>query len=184
MKNLLVPLFSSQLFVACAAFMLHHHHQPSRTCGNRHGASSDENSVDVSDLGVTMQDLEAPLPRDMLNMELSGYDSTSRIPGVEDDGCKWTETPHKMTCTLTIPGLRGQPSLALNVLTSKNTVSVTAFGQVVWSCILRGQVKPETAKFEANDGNDMVPVIDYEVEKSTRERWERFILQIGEDSIL
>lgn len=143
-------------------------------------------SLDVSDLGLTMDDLEAPLPSELLGgISTAGYESTSRIPSVQDDACMWTECPKKMQATLAIPGLRGQPAMCLSVLTATNTVSVSAFGQVVWSCILRGEVKPETATFEAKEGAGMIPTIEYEVEKSdSSERWGGFILQIGEDSIL
>lgn len=142
--------------------------------------------VDVSDLGLTMDDLNAPLPSDFFQIsESSGYESTSRFPDDKDEGCKWTETPERIKVSLTIPGIRGQPSLCLSSLTATNTLSVTAFGRVVWSCILRGTVKPETAQFEANDGPGMLPVITYQVEKaSPGERWSGFILQIGEDSLL
>jgi len=133
-----------------------------------------------------MEDLNQPLPSELLQgIETTGYDSTSRIPDVRDNGCMWKEQPEKMEVTLAIPGLRGQPSLCLSVLTATNTLSITAFGQIVWSCILRGQVKPETAVFEAKDGTDMVPTIVFEVQKAKAdERWGGFILQIGEDSIL
>ena len=161
------------------------------TTGARHrhvtmSLSSAPKEVDVSDLGLTMEDLEAPLPTELLQgIATTGYESTSRIPSVEDDACMWTELPNKMQATLAIPGLRGQPAMCLSVLTSKNTISVSAFGRVVWSCILRGEAKPETAVFECQEGSDMIPVIEYEVEKSDlSKRWGGFILQIGEDSIL
>jgi hypothetical protein len=149
-------------------------------------ASSDASSnsplsIDISDLGLTMDDLNAPLPEGFLQgIETTGYESTSRVPGLEDDGCMWTETPEKMTVVLAIPGLRGQPAMCLDTFTSANTVSVSAFGRIIWSCILRGNVKPETAVTETKDGADFVPVIEYEVEKATgEERWGGFILQIG-----
>lgn len=149
-------------------------------------SSSNPNEIDVSDLGLTMEDLNEPLPSELLRgIETTGYESTSRIESVQDRGCVWTETPEKMKIALAIPGLRGQPSMCLSVLTATNTLSVTAFGQVVWSCILRGYIKPETATFEAKDGDDMVPTINFEVDKvESNDRWGGFILQIGEDSIL
>eukprot|EP00522_Entomoneis_paludosa_P010859 CAMPEP_0172457138 /NCGR_PEP_ID=MMETSP1065-20121228/20205_1 /TAXON_ID=265537 /ORGANISM="Amphiprora paludosa, Strain CCMP125" /LENGTH=185 /DNA_ID=CAMNT_0013210671 /DNA_START=100 /DNA_END=657 /DNA_ORIENTATION=+ len=147
---------------------------------------SAKNEVDVSDLGLTMEDLEAPLPAEFWQgVETSGYESSSRITGVQDDACFWTENQTGLKATLAIPGLRGQPAQALSVETASNTVSITAFGMVVWSCLLRGEVKPETAVFEANDGPDMVPVVECSVEKAdTTERWGGFIEQIGENSIL
>mmetsp|Transcript_8910 Transcript_8910/g.21209 ORF Transcript_8910/g.21209 Transcript_8910/m.21209 type:complete len:182 (+) Transcript_8910:67-612(+) len=149
-------------------------------------SGSEPVQIDVSDLGLTMDDLNAPLPSDFLEaVETSGYDSTSRLPDVNDDACFWTETENKMEATLAIPGLRGQPAMGLSVLTASNTVSVSAFGRIVWSCILRGKVKPETAKFETDEGSDMIPIVRFEAEKADYgERWGGFILQIGEDSIL
>ena len=141
--------------------------------------------VDVSDLGLTMDDLNAPLPAELLQgIATSGYESTSRIPSIQDDACMWTEEESLLKVTLAIPGLRGQPAAALAVEFATNTVSIMAFGMVVWSAILRGQVKPESCKFETSDGPDMIPVIDIQVEKADSERWGGFILQIGENSIL
>lgn len=143
-------------------------------------------SIDVSDLGLTMEDLNAPLPEGFLQgIETSGYESTSRLPDVNDDACMWNETPEKMTVTLAIPGLRGQPSMCFDTLTAKSTMSVSAFGRVVWSCILRGEVKPETAVTTTRDGPDFIPIIEYEVEKANpNKRWGGFILQVGEDSLI
>ena len=146
--------------------------------------SNDEMSV--SDLGLTMDDLNAPLPEGFLNdIQTTGYESTSRVETVQDNGCLWTESSDSIKVTLTIPGLRGQPAAALSTITSTNTLSITAFGRIVWSCILQGEVKPETAFFEVNDGTDMIPLIEFKVDKEeARKRWGGFILQIGEDSIL
>ena len=149
-------------------------------------SSSQPQQIDVSDLGLTMDDMNAPLPDDFLQaVEMSGYESTSRLPDVNDDACFWTETESTMEATLAIPGLRGQPAMCLSVLAATNTISITAFGRVVWSCILRGKVKPDTAKFETEEGSDMIPIVRFEAEKEDYgERWGGFILQIGEDSIL
>jgi len=156
---------------------------------NDNNNGNDGNSpteIDVSDLGLTMEDFNAPLPPEFFrSMETTGYESTSRIDTTQNEGCMWTELPEKMKVTLAIPGLRGQPSMCLSVLTATNTLTVTAFGQVVWSCVLRAKVKPETAVFEATDGPDLVPTIEFEVMKAEAdERWGGFILQIGENSIV
>jgi hypothetical protein len=90
-----------------------------------------------------------------------------------------------MQATLAIPGLRGQPPACLSVLCAKNTVSILAFGRVVWTTILRGEVLPETLKFEARDGPDMIPVLELDLQKADAgTRWDGFILQIGENSLL
>jgi hypothetical protein len=152
----------------------------------QHLSNDDSNQIDVSDLGLTMDDLNAPLPAGVLeSIAMTGYESTSMIPSVQDDACMWTENGPSMKVTLAIPGLRGQPSACLSVLCAKNTVSISAFGRVVWSTILRGEVVPETFKFEARDGPDMTPVLELDLEKADAStRWDGFILQIGEDSLL
>ena len=147
---------------------------------------SGNQQVDVSDLGLSMDDLNAPLPAEFFQqMETTGYESTSRIPSVQDDACMWTEEQSLLKVTLAIPGLRGQPAAALAVELTSNTISIAAFGMVVWSAILRGEVEPESLKFEASDGADMIPVIELEMRKKDQsERWGGFILKIGENSIL
>ena len=153
-----------------------------RTCLHQSG----NQPVDVSDLGLSMDDLNAPLPAEFFQqMETTGYESTYRLPSVNDDACMWTEEQSLLKVTLAIPGLRGQPAGALAVEMASNTISITAFGMVVWSAILRGEVEPESLKFEASDGADMIPVIEVEIQKKDQtERWGGFILQIGENSIL
>ncbi len=154
--------------------------------------SGNENGIDVSDLGLTLDDLNKPLPSELFSsIEKSGYQSTSRIPDVNDNGCFWVENSKNdgnegtIDVTLTIPGLRGQPAACLAVLFSTTTISVTAFGRVVWSCIQRGTSVPEECSFFTEDGKDMVPVIQLSVQKKNEdERWDGFILQVGEDSIL
>uniref|UniRef100_A0A7S4J5G7 Transmembrane protein n=1 Tax=Odontella aurita TaxID=265563 RepID=A0A7S4J5G7_9STRA len=124
------------------------------------GAGAEE---DVSDLGLTLDDLNAPLPPEFFSgLETSGYESTSRLADVDDGGCAWSESSDEVEAVLTIPGLRGQPSACLALEVAETTVSVTAFGRVVWSCILRGECQPEgngATVFEAEDGPGMVPVI-------------------------
>jgi hypothetical protein len=162
-----------------------------------HGASSagvsrwgTNREIDVSDLGLTMDDFNAPLPKEFFQVaETSGYESTSKIPSVKDDACFWTETPTDISVILAIPGLRGQPPMAMSVLTSTNTISVSVFGRIVWSAILRGETLPHTATFEAREGSDFIPIIEYTVQKaetgtSGNRRWDGFILQVGEDSLL
>ena len=157
---------------------------------NQDGASSSSSndgviSIDVSDLGLTMSDLEQKIPIHNFSIESSGYQSTSRIPDVNDDGCYWVENPEDIDVTLRIPGLRGQPAEALSVLFSTTTVSVTAFGRVVWSAIQMGISNVDSCSFLTEEGSDGIPIIQLNVGKrDVDERWGGFILQIGEDSIL
>lgn len=150
--------------------------------------ATDENdvvSIDVSDLGLTMADLQEKIPIHNFSIESSGYQSTSRIPDVEDNGCYWVENPDGyMDVTLRIPGLIRQPAESLSVLFSTTTISVTAFGRVVWSAIQMGISDVDDVMFLTEDGMDGA-VIQLSIRKRDQDkRWGGFILQIGEDSIL
>lgn len=132
-----------------------------------------------------MADLKKKIPSHNFSFESSGYQSTSRIPDVNDNGCYWVENPEDIDVTLRIPGLIRQPSEALSVLFSTTTVSVTAFGRTVWSCIQMGVSDIDDCTFLTEEGKDGVPIIQLNVRKrDVEERWGGFILQIGEDSIL
>ena len=88
---LLLPL-SAQLFVPG----VHQGvavRQPLRSGSGGIGMASKPLSVDVSDLGVTMDDLKAPIS-DMLEVEASGCESTSRVS--PDTGCVWSETASRV----------------------------------------------------------------------------------------
>lgn len=143
--------------------------------------------VDVSDLNLTMEDLEKPLPKELLyeTFQLSGYQSTSRLPDVDDEGCHWVENQDDLDVTLRIPGLRGQPAACLSVLFSTTTVSISAFGRVVWSSIQMGFSDPDDCSFITEDGEGMIPIVQLNIKKrDSGKRWGGFILQVGEDSIL
>ena len=144
----------------------------------------DVGGVDVSDLGLTMDDVEAPLP-DAFHAGLasSGCESTSRV--APDEGARWRESRDEVCVTLTIPGLRGQPSGCLAVEATATTATVTAFGYAVWSCVLRGAAVPGSARVEIRDGDDAVPVVEIAVAKqSPGAAWGGFIASVGEDSLL
>lgn len=144
-----------------------------------------ESSNDVSDLGLTMEDLDAPLPPELLQgMESSGYESTTRNLDADDRGCEWKENPNDLEVIMTISGLRGQPAQCISMEFSATTATVTAFGYVIWSCVLRGECVPESAKFNVMEGQDMVPVIQVALDKANPgERWGGFIAQVGENTI-
>lgn len=142
-------------------------------------------SIDVSDLGITMSELEKQIPKENFSLESSGCQSTSKIPSVNDNGCNWTENPEDLDVTLRIPGLVGQPAEALSVLFSTTTVSITAFGRIAWSAILMGISDIDDCSFLIVEGNDAIPIIQLNVGKRDKdERWGGFILQVGEDSLL
>ena len=87
--------------------------------------------------------------------------------------------------TLRIPGLRGQPAECLAVLFSTTTISVTAFGRVVWSAIQMGISDVTDTFFLTEEGEDGIPIIQINVKKrDVDERWGGYILQVGEDSLL
>ena len=97
---------------------LHHRgvvvRQPLRSGGAGIGMASEPLPVDVSDLGVTMDDLKAPIS-DVMEVEASGCESTSRIS--PDSGCVWSETASRMEAqshtlyrTPTLPQLQSRAS--------------------------------------------------------------------------
>jgi hypothetical protein len=148
-------------------------------------ASKSSTFTDVSDLGLTMDDFNAPFPQELLEgLTSTGYESTNKVETVDDEGCEWTESLEACSVQLLIPGLRGQPAAAVAVLFSTTTISVSVFGRVVWSTILRGSIDPARCHFEVENGADMIPVIRLLVIKEDAALWGGFILQIGEDSLL
>ena len=141
--------------------------------------------VDVSDLGLTVADVEAPLPEEFFEgFATTGFESTSST-NPDDSGAQWRESKTSLEVTLTIAGFRGQPSGAFAVEMTETTATVTAFGYVVWSCVLRGAAAPETARVEVSDGEDMVPIIKITVDKKDAgASWGGFIESVGENSLL
>ena len=150
--------------------------------------------VDVSDLGLKMADLEDELPEGLLGeMELSGSETTSRLENSLDQGCEWEEAADSVDVALTIPGLRGQPSMAVSADLTSETVTVTVFGTAVWSCVMKGEIEVDQSSFEVIDGvgaSTGIPVLRLSVKKRTSTptgimpRWQGFIQDIGKDSLL
>ena len=145
------------------------------------GAKSE---VDVSDLGLTIDDIQKALPSEFFaGLETRGFESTSRNDS--DQGCEWAENEAGFEVVLRIPGLRGQPSAAMNLDVTPTTLTVAVFGYAVWSCVLKGQVDSASAVWGVEDGPEMTATIKLSVDKAAGEkRWGGFIGQIGEDSIL
>ena len=165
---------------AFTATLSHGVHRHART------AAPHMKAVDVSDLGITMEDLEKPIEmQNGLDISATGVESTS---GTNDDGgISWEENSAWMKATIKIPGLMGQPAESLNVALTENTMSVQAFGMQVWSCVLKGTINPEVSqprtKFEGAMG--AVPTITVELSKPPgAERWNGLVGSVGVDSIL
>jgi hypothetical protein len=189
----ILPLTVSSFVLLPAANSVGVFHQPTQKPSSclLHSSSpgaSDSNSnvdVDVSDLGLTMDDFNAPFPQELLEgLTSTGYESTNKVASIDDEGCEWTESLEACSVQLLIPGLRGQPAAAVAVLFSTTTLSVSVFGRVVWSTILRGSINPARSSYEVETGADMIPVIRLQVRKQEAALWGGFILQIGENSLL
>ena len=160
-----------------------HHSSSSSRGGDAHMSLSDTAGVSVSDLGLTMADLEEALPSELLGgIDSSGYQSTSRLGG--DQGVVWSESATEVEAELTIPGLRGQPAGAMAVAVTDTTCTITAFGMLAWSCVLLDEVDAASAQFSAEDGPSMVPVVRVKATKRRPGRWGGFLRAIGEDSVL
>ena len=76
---------------------------------------------------------------------------------------------------------------------TSETVTVTVFGTAVWSCVLRGEIEVDQSSFEVIDGvgaSTGIPVLRLAVKKRSATsmgvlpRWQGFIKDIGEDSLL
>ena len=158
-------------------------------CAPAQGGAAEPARVDVSDLGLTMADLDVPLPELEVggtgSLVTEGFEAVSRLPGSQDQGCAWRESSDTLEATLTIPGLRGQPAMCLAVELTETTATVTAFGQQVWSCVLRGTITLDGSTAAAEDGPDMLPVLTLRLRKPAgAQRWGGLIQSIGEDSVL
>jgi len=141
--------------------------------------------VDVSDLGLTMEDLEKVLDPELLGgIDSSGYQSSSRVAGQDDQGVAWSETIDEIEATLRLPGLRGQPTAAIAVDFTDTTCVVTAFGMAVWSCVLVDEVEVSSTSWSVEDGPEAVPAIRVRATKQRSARWSGFLQQVGENSIL
>ena len=156
-------------------------HQPTGSrCSGHITMKAAEN---VSDLGLTMADLEAPIPFDGITTR--GVESASRT--TDDGGCEFVETADQVEATLTIPGLRGQPAAAMKLDLTSDTATITVFGRAVWSCVLRGKIFTEasTSEMLTSPKTPMQPLVRLKVKKQPgAARWGGLIKSIGEDSLL
>ena len=125
--------------------------------------------------------------------ERHGTESTSRVV-CDDQGCTWTETAETVSVDICLKGLRGQPAgcLAVHLAASRDyvwrgrgTASVSAFGQVVWSCVMRGAIVVDACSTEVADGGQMLPIIRITVRKLPEAApWEGFIEEIEYNTLM
>lgn len=157
-----------------------------RRAARRRAGARCGGEVDVSDLGLTLSDLEKPIPAipDGPAVVITmGVESSSGIPGKRDESVCWRETRETVDVTLAIPGLRGQPAAAMLAELTETTATITVFGRTIWSCVLRGRIDPRASTSSIRmDG--MQPVVDVSAYKVDPERWNGFIESIGVDSVL
>ena len=137
-------------------------------------------SVDVSDLGITMDQLYEPLNDDM---DIESRGSSKHF--------SWREQADAVYVTMKHEGMRGQPSGAIDVQFTDTTVTVTIFGYVVWSGILAGAADAAICEYEAKDEmENNIPLITMKITKrldivnGDANRWNNFITGLGQDSIL
>ena len=124
---------------------------------------------------------------------VSGTQSTTRNDAL-NEGCSWVEDETMLIAELRIPGLRGQPAgcLAAPLATSRDaerrslgTLTVMAFGRVVWACVLAGAIVPDMSSVDAEDGDQMMPVLLISVRKLPgSSRWDGFIGEVDSDCLL
>lgn len=134
------------------------------------------NSVDVSDLNVTLSDLEKPLDDVELEFESSGTSERGYY--------SWIESLKHIEVSFSHPGIRGQPKDAILAELTSSTFTISIFGYVTYSAVLEGPIIPEESKIEVSDGNDNIPKIFLDVTKARPGRWNGFIREVGANGLL
>ena len=134
------------------------------------------NSVDVSDLNITMSDLEKPLDDVELEFESSGVSERGYY--------SWVESLKHIEVSFSHPGIRGQPKDAILAEFTSSTLTISIFGYVTYSAVLEGPIIPEESKIEISDGDDNIPKIFLDVTKATPGRWNRFVREVGANGLL
>ena len=130
-------------------------------------------SIDVSDLALTLEDISKPLTE--LTAAVINQNSFS----------EWAETLDRVDINMRHPGMRGQPAGAVLVDFTPTTVTVSFFGYIVWSGILKGPIDPQQCSFRAVEGSDRIPAISLHLRKAFPERWEEdWIDCTGVDGVL
>jgi len=135
-----------------------------------------------------MADLAAALPTDLsITMAdtpeaTAGYESTLRSS--TDQGAAWSESADVVEVTLTILAMRGQPAAAMAIEATATSLTVTAWGRAIWTCVLRGTIDPNTASMIAEDGMGSLPILQFSARKAPAVWWGGFIKSIGEDSLI
>ena len=130
-------------------------------------------SVDVSDIGLTMEDLQVKL--EDWNVKSFGTSSKGYY--------NWVEGITMVEVEMIHPGIRGQPLEAIRVDFTSTTVTVCVFGYAVWSGVLAGSAEPSRSTY-ALSSNGVQPIITFSIEKSDESRWNEFISSVGVDSLL
>ena len=151
----------------------------SQTGENSPPSNKKVTSVDVSDLGISMDQLYDPL--DAMSVESRG--SSKHF--------SWWEQADAVYVSMKHEGMRGQPAGAIDIQFTDTTVTVTIFGYIVWSGLLAGVADATKCEFEAKDDlNDNIPSISMKLAKRIdmvnggTNRWDNFITDLGQDSIL
>ena len=130
-------------------------------------------SVDVADLGLTLDDLTRPL--DEVQAEICSRNSFS----------EWAETLDAIDIRMRHEGMRGQPCDAVKVDLTPTTITVSIFGYAVWSGVIKGPIVLDQSYWEVEEGLDRIPTITLHLSKGYRELWgETWLEAIGVDGVL
>ena len=104
------------------------------------------NSIDVSDLGISMEDLNTPIKEivaESAGQSQRGYYS-------------WIESTDKMSCRWRHPGTNGQPHSAVRVDFTETTIAVFIFNYNVWTGITKGKMVPHECSFTSEEAPEGV----------------------------
>lgn len=110
-------------------------------------------SVDVSDLNITMSDLDKSLEK--LAIESTGISKRGYY--------RWVESMTDMDVIMTHPGMIGQPGEAVDCIFTDSTVTVSIFGYIVWSAIFMGPVVSSQCSFKSRTLEDRNVCIEFSI---------------------
>jgi hypothetical protein len=126
--------------------------------GEEDGKQKPPTSVDVSDLGITVTDLNKPME---IQTESSGVGARGYY--------SWVEGNEFINVDFQHPGTAGQPAGSMRVDFTETTVGICVFGYAVWMAIPSGRLVPEQCSFtveEAPVGQNRVPIVKMRMLKS------------------
>ena len=134
--------------------------------------SAEEWNIDVSDLGITIEDLDQPIK------EIFAESGGSSQRGYY----AWRESTDKMSVRWRHPGTSGQPHSAVRVDFTETTIAVFIFNYNVWTGMSKGCLDPSKCSYTTEEPPQdglPIPVVTMNIVKAegSRERWNEVLVE-------